>query len=199
MPGTFDFIGQVLGRVAQSVTTGNPVYDELVRGFARYSEHASAQWISVGLAGIRCKTHYRPPNAQHVEECKTPAIAACISCGEPCCINHAYVNVTGEVVCGTCIHTKLLGGKAAPHPHPGQQQAAPPPPTEDRVALRKQHMKTLGLRGRITEKVVNSAYRKRAAKWHPDRYPESEKAEAQRRFVELGQAKDWLLKDLEQN
>lgn len=189
----FDIFSQLVGKLASSFSTGNPAWDELVRGFARLSEHASSRWASVAGSGIRCTTNHRPPGGD-VEVCSSPAIAACIACGQPVCFSHAYLNVTGEVVCGTCIHTKLLEGK----PNARAGQAPPPAPTEDRVALRKAHLKTLRLRGKPTQDQIKSAYRKLASAAHPDKHPDDQVA-ANARFIELGKAKDWLLEDLKRN
>jgi hypothetical protein len=189
MPGPFESLfGQFVGRLAENFSTGNPVWDEIVRGMARFSEHASGRWSQVGAAGIRCTTHLRMPDGE-VNACVAPAIAACMSCGQPVCLAHAFVNVTGEVCCGTCIHTKLLQGDPKQPPPPA------PPPQEDRGALRKKYLRMLKLRGRVTAEDVNKAFRKLAAATHPDKHPE-DRAGAEARFKELGKAKDWLLEDL---
>jgi hypothetical protein len=194
MPPFESLFGQFVGRLAQSFSTGNVVWDEMVKGFARLSEHASGRWAQVGAAGIRCTTHYRPPGGE-VEACELPAIAACMSCGQPVCMTHAFINVVGDVCCGTCIHVKLLQGQ--PAAWPGKVPPPPPQaPQEDRVALRKRYLRLLKLRGRVTAEDVTKAYRKLAAQAHPDRHPEVEKKAAQERFIELGKAKDWLLEEL---
>ena len=192
MPPLESLFGQFVGRLAQSFSTGNPIWAELVRGFARISEHASGRWAQVGAAGIRCTTHTRPPGGE-VLACQSPAIAACISCGQPVCMTHAFLNVTGEVVCGTCIHTKLLQGQPAARPG---QEVPPAAPKEDRAALRKAYLRLLKLRGKVTADDVAKAYRKLAAQAHPDRHADTEKSAAQERFIALGKAKDWLLEEM---
>lgn len=55
----------------------------------------------------------------------------------------------------------------------------------------------LGVKSNATKDEINKAYRAKALKVHPDRCPESEKKECQKKFIELTDAKERLLAKLE--
>lgn len=56
----------------------------------------------------------------------------------------------------------------------------------------KDYYKILGVKRGADESEIKKAYRKLALEWHPDRVPEDQKAEAQRRFQDIGEANEVL-------
>jgi curved DNA-binding protein CbpA len=56
----------------------------------------------------------------------------------------------------------------------------------------KDYYKILGVKRGADESDIKKAYRKLALEWHPDRVSEDQKAEAQRRFQDIGEANEVL-------
>ncbi len=191
-------VSQLLGNAARSVRTGDPAIDSAIYALSSLQEHAVAgRWLQTARLGLSCSVHFGRPGGP-VLSCSSPAIGMCLACGQPACFEHAMVSVNGELVCRTCIHVQLLQGR------PPATQSPPPPPSpatsqqkDETAAVRRRYLKLLGLKGRPTAEQVKTAYKKRAAQSHPDKFPEQKKAAATARFVELGKARDWLLADVE--
>lgn len=196
-----NLISQVLGRAAQNVETQDPTVDSLVRWLARLQIQVFGPWTQVGRSGITCDVRFRPHDSPRIIKCHSHAIAACIACGQSTCIEHALVAASGEVICRGCVD---VAKRAAP-PRSGTWGSAgssgstgdPRRTGDDYRKLRQRYLKRLGLSGSPTEKEVNLAYRKLAGKYHPDKFPPSRQKAAQKKFIALGEAKDWLLANLE--
>ena len=59
------------------------------------------------------------------------------------------------------------------------------------MSLNKDYYEILGLKKGASDKDIKSAYRKMAAKWHPDKFAtasEEEKKEAEEKFKEINEA-----------
>ena len=57
------------------------------------------------------------------------------------------------------------------------------------------HYDTLGVSQDASIDEIRKAYRKLALKWHPDKHPQERRAEAERRFIEIGAAYEVLSDD----
>ena len=99
MPFFNNLISQVLGQAGQTVKTKDPVIDRLLHWVARLQIQVFGPWTQIGRSGITCDVRFRPHGSPSVMQCNSPAIAACIACGQTTCIEHALVAASGEVIC----------------------------------------------------------------------------------------------------
>ena len=199
-------LSQLLGQAAQALPMEDPRVRKCVHYLSQLQGQLFGPWAQVGRSGITCTVRYRRPDGVFIG-CNEPAISGCMVCGQGVCLDHSLVAATGEVVCRGCVDTmrrQVYG--TGPRPQPG-----PEPPTssrgvdmddeyegyEDRRERRK-HLRRLGLRGYPSANEIRAAYRKAAAKAHPDRHPSHKRDVANRKFVRLGESKDWLLDHLDE-
>lgn len=182
-------ISQAFGRVAQTVETTDPVTTRAFRFVGAIQAHAFSTWSDIGRTGMRCTVRYRTDGEEKAHRCESSSASACTVCRGPVCFDHGLFGVDGTVICRSCVEAARLVGEA---------RAVPPEASaKDHSATRRQHLRTLGLKRAATAEQVKSAYRKLAARYHPDKVPEAKKAAATAKFVAIGQAKDWLLADFE--
>lgn len=161
----FDIFAPFLSKALGDVQVRDPAVASVQRWVVALVGNAN-NFRAVMLSGIRCA-------------CSGPAVSACLSCNRPTCLEHAYVSSAAKVMCDSCVE----GRSARP--------SSPPPVDETKV--RAAHLKTLGLSFPFTDAELHAAFRKVAAKHHPDREPvEAKKAAAQKRFVAAQQAYEWL-------
>jgi hypothetical protein len=183
-------LSQAFGRVAQAVETPDPVTTRALRFVGSIQAHAFSTWSDIGRTGMRCTVRYRTAGEEKARRCESNSASACAICRGPVCFDHGLFGVDGTVICRSCVEAARI--------HVGGAGAAPASSSsKDTSSLRRQHLRTLGLKRGATLEQVKSAYRKLAARYHPDKAPEAKKAAATAKFVELGRAKDWLLADLE--
>ncbi|ELT92807.1 hypothetical protein CAPTEDRAFT_228061 [Capitella teleta] len=57
---------------------------------------------------------------------------------------------------------------------------------------KRDYYKILGVKRNARKREIEKAYRKLAAQWHPDLFPEEEKAEAEKKFIDIAAAKEVL-------
>jgi preprotein translocase subunit Sec63 len=75
----------------------------------------------------------------------------------------------------------------------GPRPGAPPPPKPDEAEERKRFLRVLGLKDPADWDEVHAAFRRLAAKWHPDKHQEpAKKAAADKKFKEINAAYQWL-------
>ncbi len=174
----FDFLGKLFA-------TESPVLGELKDWATSLSQQALIRWSAVILSGIPCTFSHA---------CNRPAIGACLCCKKPTCLEHSFISGDAHAICFACVR------QAAPQANP--HRAAPPPsPRADQQEneMRKKFLRVLGLKerpGGVPDEEVRAAFKKLAAKHHPDRMRDPAKREAaERKFKELNAAFQWLTKE----
>jgi hypothetical protein len=195
---------ETLGRVVltfQSAPHGvsGRIWDELRPWMANLARFAAPKWLPRLSFGFACSLP-RPDG----HACPRPAVAACDSCGRPCCLDHARIDQWGDAICYACcweIQQKKQAERAAGGPPPGrggQEQAGQSPPqppiSEQELAWAR---RTLGVKKSTEWKEVQAAYRKLLAKWHPDHHAGPGYAAAEAKFKNVRNAYDLLVKERE--
>lgn len=181
-------LGRAIGQALQGLQTKDPLLQELQGWSSRLVEHAPGRWRAVIMSGIACDE--RAPNGG---SCLRPAVGACVVCRKPTCLAHALVSAGADVVCFRCVKAAQVAAGNAP----AQQQQPPAPPDEKAIA--RAHLKTLGLPADATLEMVQRAFRKLAAKNHPDKAKTPEKrAAAEARFKKISESYHWLERHMAQ-
>lgn len=195
-------LGQVIGQAADRLPFDNPETQLRVRLLAKLQQHLSGQWKMAGRTGIACTLRQRDQHGR-ILKCVEPMAGTCIACRNPVCVHHAApVLENGDLICFACIEfarqTRVKNGEQAPN-GAGRDSERGTESAEERSAsddeLRKKYLKRLKLTGDPTDDEIKAAFRREAAKAHPDRAPADKKDKAHAKFVALGEAKDWLLKN----
>jgi hypothetical protein len=167
----FELLGQLF-------SADSPVFRELKDWSISLSQRALLRWSTTILSGIRCGFSH---------DCKRNAVGPCVVCQRATCLEHSFVSSDAYVACFHCVK-KLSSASAGP------QAAAPPPPKEASpkpIDFRKKHLLTLGLKDPVSSDEIRAAFKKLAAKHHPDRHP-NRRAAAEKKFKELNSAYQWL-------
>jgi hypothetical protein len=182
----------MLGNVAQEFRTTDPVTDRFIRYLAMLQAQAFGRWSHVARSGVRCTVRFRPPGGP-ILDCTSPAIGGCVACQQPCCLEHSMVSKAGEAICMACVYQLVSESKPASEPPPRVEQ---PDEDESQDKLRRRYLRVLGLKGTPTPEQIRAAFRRKAAKEHPDRFPPDKRPAQEKKFKRLGEARDWLLKHL---
>lgn len=159
------------------LSSESPVLRELKDWGTTLSSFALMRWTPAILSGIPCRFS---------GSCHRPAVGACVICQSATCLEHSFVSGDAYVACLHCI-------KKTAHAH--GSAGAPPPqaPPPDLEQVRKKHLKTLGLKEDATADAIRIAFRRLAAKHHPDRIADPVKrATAEAKFKQLSDAYHWL-------
>jgi hypothetical protein len=173
-------LGQILSNL-QGAPGGahRRVWDELSPWLTHLASHAAQNWLPRLAAGNACQIPLMR-DGRPAGNCPGKAIAACVICGQPVCLAHAFVDKFGEAVCYLCI-VKATTTRPADPPPP----ASPKGPTSERIAWAR---KTLKLKRKATLEDARVSWRKLSGEHHPDRFPEAKKAEQEALFKEIQQA-----------
>lgn len=185
-------LSQVFGQAAAQVTTSDPETTVAIRILGRVQAHVFGRWRMAQRQGLGCELHFAPPG-QPAARCRQPMIGLCSVCQRPVCLSHAAVHLeTGTPLCFGCI--ELARSVTAQ----GHRSASAPPQADEqeRTKLRRKHLRRLRLKGHPTEAEILAAFKRLAARAHPDRQPPGQQAVATKRFKALGQSRDWLLSEL---
>jgi len=176
-------LGQILSNL-QGAPGGvhRRVWEELSPWLGQLAGHAAKNWVPRLAAGNPCQIPLMQ-NGVAVGPCRGKAIAACLVCGRPVCLSHAFVDKYGEAVCYLCVASSAAG--AAPAEPPVDASAA----QEAAVAAAR---RLLRLKRSATLEEARAAWRKLSGKHHPDRFPEAKKAEQEAKFKEIQHAWDVL-------
>lgn len=173
-------LGRAIGQALQGLQTKDPLLQELQGWSSRLVEHAPGRWRAVVMSGIACDM--QGPSGG---PCRRPAVGACVVCRKPTCLAHALVSAGADVVCFRCVKAAQVAVGNAP---PESPAAAP-----DARAVARAHLKTLGLPADATLDQVHRAFKKLAAKNHPDKAKTPEKrAAAEVRFKKISEAYHYL-------
>ena len=175
-------VRQVMGR--PPLPSADASSQRLNAIMARVHELVTGLWAQGESRRVPCGLRFQQPDGILIG-CHQPMIAPCATCRTPVCLAHSFVSITdGSALCRACVQ------RAAGRPGPARARR-PEPDTQ-----RRMHLERLGLSGSPTEAEILAAFRTHAAKNHPDKAPSYEKAAAHKRFVELGQSRDFLLEQL---
>lgn len=202
-----------LGRIASTFIGGAPdghryAWNAIAPWFQELSKAASMRWLPHLVHGINCQCQVMGPHGQPAP-CPGSAIAACVACKFPVCLDHSFVSGKGDAICYVCAVATINAADKqhrAPPPPPGSGPdprsaggysrapgaAADPVLSQQLTAARKR----LGVKKSASAEEINAAYRMLAKKWHPDRHP-ADRVTAERRFIAVTAARDLLLKHLE--
>ncbi len=186
MPGLESILSQALGWAAPSIKTNDPVLTSSLQWLAMMQQHVLGRWRTVATSGIRCGIQVQMRSGE-VFACTHPAVSACAACERPACLGHGAVDIEGNVVCLACMAGFVAKAKAE------RAKAPPPAAPVDETEERKRHLRALGLKEPADWDEVHTAFRKLAAKWHPDKHQEpGKKAAADKKFREINAAYQWL-------
>ncbi len=183
-----DFLGSIA-----SVLTGAPndahrrIWGELSPWLTSLMAQAAPKWLPHLVVGVACETG--PGGAP---PCARKAVAACDVCHRPCCLSHSRIDQSGDAICLHCVYVAIKTqqtANAANGVPPGGRGGwrSPPPGAGDPDAAAKaaaaaaveNAYKVLGVRAGVPFATVKTAYRKTAAKLHPDKHPNASPSEKQ--------------------
>jgi len=165
------------------------VWQELGPWLRTLSVEAPIKWVQRLAANQPCHV-IAAFNGAH-ERCRRAACAACMGCGGPVCLSHAFINAEGEAICYACASSTLRAGQRV---DPDEAKRVARQKASELIWARRQ----LKVSASAEWETVRTAHRKLSAKWHPDRYrTEAEKSKAEAKFKELQRAFDLLQKEYE--
>jgi hypothetical protein len=172
--------------------------------FTELSKSAAARWLPRLVHGIRCEVIEIDPSTRRSAACPGSAIAACVVCRKPCCLDHSFVQKQGDAVCYVCVmasaaeHAPKIPGAngwasaADPARRPPGGQTPPPPPSPHPIDPRfAAARKVLGIKKTANWAEVEARYKELLRRYHPDRNP-ANKAEAEQKFKDVRAAFDFL-------
>ncbi len=190
MPSPFDaLLSLAVGQASRQFVGVDPTTTAVVRMAGRLQEHVFGRWRAAGETRLPCAVRFQAHNGT-VGVCTAAMIGACICCEYPVCIEHANVSLaTGDPICFGCIELARQARASTPRGAPQSTQVN----VEQERKLRRKYLRMLKLKGQPSEDEIRQAFKREAAKAHPDRQPAADKDKAHKRFVELGTARDWLL------
>jgi len=197
---------QIFGQAADHIPIDNPEVAQAVRMMSKMQMHLQGKWRQAQHMGMHCEQQVRSPFGEQLR-CVEPMSGTCVACRRPVCLHHcALVPENGDLLCFACIGAaqkvarsdSQRGSKDYAEPQDAKQKSsrAEPRAAEDDQKLRKKFMRRLKLTGEPTAEEIRSAFKREAAKAHPDRAPLDQRDKAHEKFVALGEARDWLLNNL---
>lgn len=186
---------QLFGAASEHLPIDDPEVAQMVRVMSRMQMHMQGPWRHAQQMGIRCEQHARDARGQ-VLRCVEAMSGTCIACRRPVCLHHsALVPESGDLLCFGCVGVAQQAAKARSTGQESHRQGAgsSEATSDDHEKLRKKYLRRLKLTGDPTEDEIKAAFRREAAKAHPDRAPAEKRQKAHEKFVALGEARDWLL------
>jgi len=201
MVGIAELLGQFLGGVAGS-DNGVPgrVWAEVKPWIAALLPNATKKWLPTIAGAISCEV----PVGRRGEGCDHAAVANCVVCFRPACLQHGLIDSTGDIICYPCTQeAKVLvpparraraaasGGRARssagePPPPPHEEAARPGKPTTQQVMAA---LVVLGLTPSATWEQAKAAHRKLMVTYHPDKQrTAAKKAQAEVKAKEVSAA-----------
>jgi hypothetical protein len=193
---------QLFGAASEHLPIDDPEVAQMVRVMSRLQMHMQGPWRNAQMMGIRCEQQARGARGETLR-CVEAMSGTCVACRRPVCLHHAaIVPDSGDLICFGCIGNAQQSARAransgAASEGPAYSSGSPPPreePGEDHDKLKRKFLRRLKLTGDPTEDEIRAAFRREAAKAHPDRAPADKRQKAHEKFVALGEARDWLLK-----
>ena len=203
---------QLFGQAAEHLPIDDPEMAQAVRILSKVQMHLQTNWRHAQRMGVHCEQQVRGPHGDMLR-CVEPMANTCVACRKPVCLYHsALIPETGDLICFGCVGTAQRAsagyrtgrapndyGKPGDAPRSNSESAsnnARASAQEDEEKLRRRYMKRLKLTGEPTETEIKAAFKREAAKAHPDRVPPERRQKAHEKFVGLGEARDWLLANM---
>jgi len=192
---------QIFGQAAEHIPVDDPEIAQAVRILSKIQMHLQSTWRHGQRMGLHCEQQARGPHGDTLR-CVEPMASTCVACRRPVCLFHAaIVPNNGDLVCFSCVGVAQSAAKARSTGRGatdyskagGSAESKKKASTDDEEKLRRRYMKRLKLTGNPTEDEIRSAFKREAAKAHPDRVPPERRQKAHEKFVSLGEARDWLL------
>lgn len=189
---------QIFGAASEHLPIEDPEVALTVRIMSRIQMHLQGAWRQARHMGIGCEQIVRSQTGA-TSRCSEAMAGTCVACRRPVCIGHAaIVPESGDLVCFGCIgvaqkSAKARGPQEASASGAGAREAHSGDSEEDFDKLRRKYLRRLKLQGDPSEDEIKAAFRREAAKAHPDRAPADKRQKAHEKFVALGEARDWLL------
>lgn len=157
-------LDEILMGMAQAVRAtergaGDDVMEQVVKWGATFRRMALSKWMDQAGTAKRCAAR----------SCKHAGFLECDCCQARVCLGHARIDFTGAAICAGCVEVAAAR----------LRKPDPPNPTV--------HFRTLGLKSTASWTEVQAAYRKLAARWHPDK-----KGGSQERFIKIQKAYEGL-------
>jgi hypothetical protein len=184
--------GRAVHQVAQEQT--DPLTRMVMQWVADMQAHAMLRWRPVVESGMACSLRPKNPRTGAFELCRAPAIAACGICRRPVCLHHALIGQNADVLCNACLSdfVRIVQARGAVPPAGSQPPEPPLSPIEQETQTRRKHLRTLGVKEPITWAIIHAAFRRKAARWHPDHAKPAKRAEAEAKFKQINEAYQWL-------
>lgn len=189
---------QIFGAASEHLPIDDPEVAQMVQVMSRVQMHLQGQWKQAQRMGISCEQHVRNASGK-VLRCVEAMAGTCVACRRPVCLHHAaLVPGSGDLLCFGCVGlaqkaARERGPAEPPRSGSSSSSSASEDDDEDFEKLKKKYMRRLKLSGDPTEDEIKAAFKREAAKAHPDRAPADKRQKAHEKFVALGEARDWLL------
>ena len=200
---------QIFGQAAEHLPIDDPEMAQAVRLISKVQMHLQSTWRHAQRTGIHCEQQVRSPHGETLR-CVEGMSGTCIACRRPVCLYHsAMVPENGDLLCFGCVGAAQRAARETASSSKAKDYNEPPPgrsrtetpssgsAAEDTDKLRKKFLRRLKLTANPTEAEIKSAFKREAAKAHPDKAPAGQRDKAHEKFVSLGEARDWLLADLQ--
>lgn len=155
---------QALGQVAtilQLVSPGGArqSWDELQPWVTTLLSRALPRWMPFLQARGQCHVLVLATS----KRCKRPAISPCVVCRQLTCLEHSFVNHSGEPICFVCVDAQVSQRRGGAPPPAGGDSG---PTLEQQLSAAR---KVLRVKKTATLKEIHESYRRLAKKRHPDR------------------------------
>lgn len=194
-PGIEDFLrrlGDVVGALQSTPgAVHRQIWAELGPWLRSLTVEAAPKWLAQLAQRQQC--HVGPVDRRgQVQPCRRNAVANCSICHLGTCLEHSFIDHTGDAICYVC------ATRAAAHAAP----RTPPPRDPARVVDDQKDVlwarRVLKVHAGATADELHTQHRLLSARYHPDRYQtDREKKRAEQRFKDVQRAHDILQKELE--
>lgn len=184
---------ELIGRVAGMFADGLPsrLWEQLRPLLGTFGEAIATKWSLHVASAIRCGHQYR-----NNRQCDELSVVVCEVCGCPCCLRHASIALeTADAICARCVSAALrrrIAEDAASGTTGRWRQRASSRTSKPEDLERARYLRALGLTGSPSWDEVHAAFRKLAAKEHPDRFRAEERDAAEKRFADIVSAYEAL-------
>lgn len=187
LPPAPDLLQHLIGRVAQGLRPDDAISRHYARLMGDFGRHALMRWVATSQVGLGCRLVLVQGGMRHA--CPHPAAGACIACGHPVCLDHAFASPQdGNLICRACVQ-RVGPAAAGAQPPP----SAAPPAADDPERLRA--LAQLDLRPGATPAEIKRRFRELSKDYHPDTLrglPEEEREAREARYRQITAAYTYL-------
>lgn len=143
------------------------VIDQLKEWGTHLTANALLKWTVVAATATPCGSP--DVSSGRAKRCGHYAVGHCDVCGRPCCLAHARVDYSGDMICAICIGaSKVAAGIPGAGPGAGWQQP-PPAPKKKKRSERAEALRSLRLADDATWPEIKKRYRKLVVRHNADR------------------------------